>query len=580
MLRGLSILLLLLSACGAPDRPSVLLVTVDTLRADALGCAGNTAARTPHADGLAARGTRFADAQTVCPLTLPSHATVLTGLLPPEHGLRDNDPDHPIPDRTDRNYRTVAESLRDVGYSTGAFVSASVVAARTGLSHGFSDYDGPEESVAGELRFAERVGLDTASRAAAWLASAPRPFFAWVHLFDPHDPYEAPAAFRRGAAPGSPAAYSEEVSAADAALGLLLAAVRESGLEASTLVILTSDHGEGLGDHGEPTHGYLLFDTTLRVPLVVAWPDHVPAGVVRPETVSIARVADTVLAAAGVPRPGTRSLLLPSTPETVCAETLYGFRRMGWAQQFSARDGARKVVRGATVRAYDVLADAAEVRPLPDAPPGLLAAIDRHRALAPAASSAGDPLPELAGFPYTSGVGRGRTALLPWDENARRREPDPAFAAALDAAAAAVGRGDPAAGELLAALGRTDPANPSVAFYLGRHFRGARRQAEAAEAFARAFRLGLADARVLDLWLQALLLAGDLEGAEQAAREALARTAPDSGTLLLLAALRARQGRADEVPALLDRAASMARTPHERDEVSRFRHNLASENDK
>jgi arylsulfatase A-like enzyme len=575
----------LVAACGGPDRderPSILLVTVDTLRADALGCYGNSDARTPRMDRLAAEGLRFTQVGCSCPLTLPSHATILTGLDPAEHGLRDNDPPAPLPPPTHRSFTTLAEDLAAAGYATAAFVSASVVAARTGLAHGFEVYDGPEEGAPGELRYRERIGGETAELAAAWLADAKRPFFLWVHLFDPHDPYRPPVAFRSGAPPGSPEAYADEVAYADRCVGMLLDALEEAGDASSAVTLVTSDHGEGLGEHGEPTHGYLLYETTLRVPLILRWPGKVEEATATRVPTSLARIRATLLAAAGLPTPeGSVSLLEEEPGATFVAESLYGWRLMGWAQLYSARRGDRKLIRGAETELYDLPADPGEISPIDEPAADLRAALDRYRILAPRTENAGQVSEEIRGLPYASGIGRSRLVPIPWEENEKRRSPDPLFAAELDRLKARVGREDPGAVRTaLLDLAKRDPGNPSIHFWLGRASMNAGDPMEAAGHFERAFEAGLSEAKVLDLWLRQLLLAERYDLAEEVIRERVPDVVPDAGTYIMLGSFHLATGDRAEAGRFADLAERIARTGFEKEQVSRFRHNLGSENDK
>ncbi|MHC4470809.1 MAG: sulfatase-like hydrolase/transferase [Planctomycetota bacterium] len=569
-----------LVSCGREPPPSVLLVTVDTLRADALGCYGSASARTPRMDRLAAEGTRFSRAEANCPLTLPSHATILTGLLPAEHGLRDNDPPHPLPPAELRDYGTLAETLASEGYETAAFVSASVVAARTGLAQGFTIYDGPAEGEPGALRYAERVGGETAALAAEWIRSARRPFFLWVHLFDPHEPYEPPVAFRSGASPGTPEAYADEVAYADRCVGTLLDALDEAGAEGQTLVVVTSDHGEGLGEHGEPTHGYLLYETTLRVPLVLRWPGRVAEGAVREDLVGLEDVAPTIVGAAG----GSPAGLLgpPAEDRVVVSESLYGWRHMAWAQLFAAQDGRnRKLVRGSARALYDLGVDPREANPLTEEDAGLGASIDEYRRIRPAEDGGSDAPEPVPGLPYLAGVGRGRLDVVPWEQNEKLRPPDPRLAREIDRAKALVARGAaPAAERLLADLEERDPRNPTVAFWRGRNEGSRGDHASAAKAFSQAFERGLREAKVLDLWLKHLLLGERLEEAGRVIQEVVPEVAPDTGTYLMMAAYHRAVGDVREALLDLDRAAAAARTERERHEVSRFRHNLKAEKDK
>ncbi len=255
---------------AAPTRPNVLLISVDTLRADRLGCYGGRVP-TPGIDALARRGARFPVAVAHAPLTAPSHASLLTGLLPPRHGVRDNGafvlPEAPV---------TLAQAFGRAGWRSAAFVSGFPLDRRFGFARGFEHFDDrlPRGADAGRAAHVERRGDATAEAFLTWLAGQPAgpqaaPWLAFVHFFDPHAPYEAPgdlAAARTGGA------YEGEVAFVDAQVGRLAAALAARGESERTLVLLTSDHGESLGEHGERTHGVFVYDSTLRVPLLLAGP--------------------------------------------------------------------------------------------------------------------------------------------------------------------------------------------------------------------------------------------------------------------------------------------------------------------
>ena len=240
---------------------NVLLVTIDTLRADALSVYGGPAS-TPNIDRLAGHGARFDFAHAHAVVTLPSHASILSGLLPYEHGIRDNSGFRVKPETM-----TLARRLKPAGYATGAFVGGFTVTKRFGLTEGFDVYDDqmPEIEGLGRAAMPERPAADVVARANEWIARQGGRFFAWVHVFDPHSPYEPPSQFL---AAHRDRPYYGEVESVDHALGPLFD--RLSSLPRPTLVIVTSDHGEGLGEHGEMTHGMFAYETTLRVPLIVA----------------------------------------------------------------------------------------------------------------------------------------------------------------------------------------------------------------------------------------------------------------------------------------------------------------------
>jgi len=244
----------------AVDR-NVLLITIDTLRGDALGCDGGPA-RTPYIDALAAGGVRFSFAHAQAVVTLPSHASILTGLYPFQHGYRENSGY-----RLTSGVQTLASRLKANGFSTGAFVGAFPLDARFGLTPGFDTYDGRFDDVGSGAEFLlpERPAPVVVDRAVKWIQQRDGRWFAWVHVYDPHAPYRPPPPFDREYATQP---YYGEVAATDQALGPLLAAARASSR--STLVVLTGDHGESLGEHGELTHGLFAYEPTLRVPLIMA----------------------------------------------------------------------------------------------------------------------------------------------------------------------------------------------------------------------------------------------------------------------------------------------------------------------
>ncbi len=272
--------------------PNIVLVTLDTTRADHLGAWGWPHARTPNLDALAARGARFARCDTAAPITLPSHATILSGLLPPRHGVRDNGTFV-----LDAKVETVAERLRAGGYDTAAVVSAVVLARRHGLDQGFRAYDDDLwKGYAAGTEVSERQAEATTEAALAALGRLRPPFFLWVHYFDPHEEYRPPARFADAGA-GPYRLYDAEITYMDAEIGRLLAR-----LPADTAVVVVGDHGEMLGEHGETSHGLLLARGARRVPLLLAGPG-VPAGRATDCLVRTADVAPTLLALAGAPVP-------------------------------------------------------------------------------------------------------------------------------------------------------------------------------------------------------------------------------------------------------------------------------------
>ncbi|MFQ5718737.1 MAG: sulfatase [Acidobacteriota bacterium] len=279
------------------SRPeNVLLVTVDTTRADHLSCYGYGIRTSPHIDALASTGIRFADASSVVPLTGPGHATLMTGLVPRDHGAVRNGV------RIRPEVPTLAQIASQIGMQTAAFISGWTLSARiTGLDHGFDTYD-DEMTDRYRLVNHQRWGDQTTDRALDWLdAHGDTPFFLWVHLFDPHEPYRShdlDLAPVPGAAPvkrsGRVADYDQEIAFADAQIGRLLAALVRKGLRDRTLVVLTADHGEAFGEHGENGHGRRLYQTTQHVPLILAYPS-LGQGIVPELPVSTLDVFPTIL---------------------------------------------------------------------------------------------------------------------------------------------------------------------------------------------------------------------------------------------------------------------------------------------
>jgi arylsulfatase A-like enzyme len=273
-------------ASGALRGANVLLVTIDTLRADHVGAYGSNGALTPTIDDFAKTGLRFERAYAHVPLTLPSHATLMTASYPTRNGVRDNGTFH-----LGGASPTLAATLKTAGYRTGAFVGAFVLDTRFGLNRGFDVYDDRMVGSSGDLDLVQRTAEQVLAPAADWIANGVGLWFEWVHLYDPHEPYAPPEPFRSRHA-GKP--YDGEIAYADAALGAFVARLRGAGALAHTLVVITSDHGEALGEHGERTHGLFAYDATLRVPLVI-W----AGGRIRPgafnETMRLVDVAPTML---------------------------------------------------------------------------------------------------------------------------------------------------------------------------------------------------------------------------------------------------------------------------------------------
>ena len=362
--------------------PSVLLVSIDTLRADRLGSYGYAAASTPVLDALAARGLRFEQAATVTPLTLPAHTSLLTGTFPAFHGVRDNGSFYVGDQMT-----TLAEVLKARGYRTGGFVGAYVLDHRWGIAQGFDhyfdDFDLSHYEMAAGLDAAQRPGSEVVDHALAWLGeNRDRPFFAWVHLYDPHSPYVPPEPYRSRFPATLQGAYDGEVASADAQVGRLIEYLQTSGRLDHTIVVAVGDHGESLGEHSEQQHGFFVYDAAMHIPLIVAGPD-VPARVV-PDQVRIVDVMPTILDLAGaeVPTAVQGVSLLPLGRGTkldllAFSETWYPRYHYGWSELAAVRDGRYKFIAAPRRELYDTQTDPAETRDLSASNPRMADALER-----------------------------------------------------------------------------------------------------------------------------------------------------------------------------------------------------------
>jgi len=438
---------------GAPD---IVLVTIDTLRADHVGAYGARTGATPVMDGLSRQGVLVEEAVVQVPQTRPSHASLLTGLLPFQHGLRDN-ASAPL----SRSVPTLASSLRKAGYATAAFIGAYPVSRASGLDSGFDVFDDPFggglDFLAGAGERNERPAAEVMSAALAWMARpSAKPRFVWLHFFEPHFPYEPPAPFKERY-PDSP--YDGEVATADAQLKRLLDRFPPSS---SRLIVVTSDHGEGLGDHDEDEHHLFVYDSTLRVPLVAAG-GGLPAGTrLRGQFRSI-DLMPTLLEAVGVPAPRVtgasrwRNLMTGSViPDNESyAESLYGALHFGYAPVRALRTEGFKFIDTPRAELYRVASDPGELTnlmaqraPLANAMQARLRQIHGEDAKKAQNTAPADPvqLERLAALGYVGGAApteavAGSSLPDPKDEVAQYNR----YSRAVNAAIAARRRDDPGA---------------------------------------------------------------------------------------------------------------------------------------
>jgi tetratricopeptide (TPR) repeat protein len=398
------------------DAP-VVLISIDTLRSDRLGCYGYTKAATPALDGLAREGVLFEDAFSHCPLTLPSHASLFTGLLPPAHGVRDN-----LGFSLDARHRTLARRFRDAGYETGGAVSSYVLRRSSGIGEGFSLWDDAFEGTLGAEAIADvqRDGaLATEAIARFVESSRGRRFFAFLHLYEPHTPYAPPEKHRSHADP-----YDGEVAYADELVGRLLSRLRAAGAYEPALIVVTSDHGEGLLDHGEQEHGFFLYREAVQVPLIVRLPGGTRAGTRVAGVVGLADVAATLLDLVGLTAGGLDGTTLRAAIESgraqvgrVYSETFYPRYHFGWSELFSATEDRYRFIRAPRSELYDRLRDPRERQDLAgerrDALAAMSAWLDRvapRGALAPRQPVSAESREALAALGYVGGAAPAKLA--------------------------------------------------------------------------------------------------------------------------------------------------------------------------
>ena len=602
------LMLLLLALLGTPEKTpqqsarNLLLITIDTLRADHLGCYGHPARATPNLDRLASEGVRWTQAATPVPLTLPAHTSLLTGLDPRQHGVRDNG-SYKLAAR----FPTLATLLGARGFATGAFVSAFVLDPRFGLARGFDAYravEALETDANTTLADVQRPGGEAIRQARDWIASqGERRWFAWVHLYEPHTPYAPPEPFA-SRFPRDP--YLAEVATADALSGELLDWLAGRHLSEQTLVLVTGDHGEGLGDHGEEFHSFFIYQSTLRVPLILRGP-RVPAGRTDSDPATLIDILPTAFALLHLPTPvGLAGTDLSQgwskagkAGSAVYGETLVPQLHFGWSPLHSLREGRYKYILAPREELYDLEADPDErinlaVRHVERAQAmrrrleNLLATSHTGEAASPQTLDA-ETAAKLEALGYTGALQPPKTdfAADPKDKLGDFK----LFNATLTEALDDFRSGNPAAA--LEPLKRLQTAHPNldvVEYYRGRALFESGQAAAAAAAFRRTLELNphyvlattdLAKAlvalgdpqqalEVLDRGFEeskdafiyrlhrgfVLLASGDRPAATTEYERALARSPQDPQALRALAAIHLQAGRVAEALPYLERWAS------------------------
>ncbi|HJQ37149.1 MAG TPA: sulfatase-like hydrolase/transferase [Thermoanaerobaculia bacterium] len=530
MKRALHFCFLLFAFCFACKREqpkyNVLLITLDTFRADRIG------PLTPNLTRLANEGVRFDNAESAVPLTLPSHSTILSGMLPLHHGVRNNGAGSFPADRP-----TLATLLSSNGYRTAAFIGAFVLDHRFGLNRGFDVYDDeiPRDPTLGDHLEAERRGDAVVDRALAWLGQGDaRPYFAWVHLYDAHAPYVP--------------SYDGEIAFVDQQVQRLLGAVDR----ANTIIVIAGDHGEALGEHGELTHGLLLYEPSLRVPMILAAPGLDPQVVKTP--VSLTDIAPTVAAlcgAAGFSPPDGRDLT-PSLrdkkeppPADVYAETEYP-TVFGWSGLSALRRGNHKYISSPAPELYDLAGDPRESKNIYSEDRRTMRALST--ALASLTTTASKPAPsttpdaetmaKLASLGYVGGMPASRSGP----------KPDPKIMVPLfrkfeEATWATTAKNYDTAGPLLEDIVQRDPENPVFRMSLAKVERLRGRPQRAIELFRDAIAFAPNDAQAWYNLAAAFQEAGDLRHAGEAVREALRRDDKNADAHNVLGIINSAEGK-------------------------------------
>jgi arylsulfatase A-like enzyme/Tfp pilus assembly protein PilF len=606
----------------APKDLNIVLVTIDTLRSDRISSYGSDRVHTPNIDSFASDGVLFSNAASTVPFTLPAHSSILTGLYPPGHGVREN-----VGYTLDPAIPTLAEVLSSAGWTTAGFVSAFVLDRRWGIGRGFdhyfddfdlSDFETPN------LSSVQRPGDETIAEAVRWLDDRPMdtPFFLWLHLYDPHDPYTPPEPFK-SRYPGQP--YDGEVAYTDSLIGDFRTALEERGLLSNSLVILTADHGEGLGDHGESSHGFFVYDTTIHVSMIVRPPTDAFAGRIVDSAVSHVDLFPTILDAVGLnaPKAVHGHSLLPvisgqegaAIERSVYSESLYPLLHYGWAPLRAVRSGNLKLIDAPRPEVFDITADPSETRDLSSKDPVLVATLEDRlaelRTEIEAESQTGSAAPELdaetlsqlQALGYAAGqggvsleeegdilradpkdkIGLHRTIMraqsqLRSDEAAAEKTllavlaEDPDILDAhqmLGQLAASQERFDDAVGYFRRSL-ELAPDHKNSLMGLASSYRALGRTDEALIGFRRTLEVSGPDTRATLAIADIEVEQGNFEAAAQALEEAVETTETPALVHNKLGEVRAEQGRRDEAMALF------AKAVEEKDDFAVAHFNLAA----
>ena len=551
----LLVVALLAAGCSRAGRhPPIVLISVDTLRADHVPAYGYRGVETPALDALRSDSILYENAYAHVPLTVPSHAALLTGLLPFANGVRDN-----AGFRLSPSIRTIASALKDAGYATGAAVSSFALRRDRGLAAGFDFYDDETSD--------ERPGTETAARLERWMDGiGDQPVFAFLHVYEPHAPYTPPEPFRSRYAERP---YDGEIAAADAAVGGFLDYLKKRGLYRRALVVFLSDHGEGLNDHGEDEHGVFLYREAIRVPLFVRRPGGEEAGRTVRAPVGLVDVYPTIAQTAGIAvadRKGVPLFGVGSAPSgenrTIYSETLYPRLQLGWSDLASLTDGSHQYIEAPRPELYDLAADPGEKRDLaaslPPAMREMRAALARiPRGEEPSGKSTPEEIEKLRslGYIHVQSAAAGRALPDPKDRVEALKEYKRLFAlfyAKQDAEAADLARRILAGNPAILSVSRI------LALSLDRLGRTAEGERVLASALSRPDEGGTAEDREQAAGDLASLREkrGDLEGAAAALAGSAKQSAASPDTRQRLARLYVAAGKSQEAIAVLGAVAA------------------------
>jgi arylsulfatase A-like enzyme/Flp pilus assembly protein TadD len=562
----------------APQNLNIVLITIDTLRLDRVSSYGSDRVDTPNIDGFADEGVLFTNAASTVPFTLPAHSSILTGMYPPGHGVREN-----VGYTLDDSLPTLAELLSAGGWATGGFVSAFVLDSRWGIARGFDHYFDDFDLSAMEspnLSSVQRSGDVTIAEAVRWLdqRSQDSPFFLWLHLYDPHDPYTPPEPYQ-SMYPNRP--YDGEVAYTDALIGEFRGALEERGLLETSLVVLTADHGEGLGDHGEAFHGFFLYDSTVHVALIVRPPSGLGGARSVATAVSHVDLLPTILDAVDleIPESVHGQSLLPliageegGENRVVYSESLYPLLHYGWSPLRAIRTDVYKLISAPRPEVYDVRADRREEHDLSSAEPAVLEDLENRLAQLrteierdePTAGGAPDldaqTLAQLQALGYAAGQGG-----VSLEEEGDRPRADPkdkiGIHRTIMQAQSLMQTDEEAAQETLLSVLEEDPEILDAHQMLGQLAATQDRFEEALEHFRSALELEPDHKNSLMGMASSYRALGRVDEALVGFRRLLEVSGSDTRASLAIADIEFERGQFDEAAMVLDEAAATSEVP-------------------